>query len=75
MRKKFPTNEDQVDREEIMRCKRSPVYMYNKYIRKEGQPVLSEEEFKEMIKKEQSRTKKVDYSLIDDTETELNDLH
>lgn len=30
---------------EIEKCKKDPVYFYNTYIRKDGQPILSKEEY------------------------------
>lgn len=41
----------QKDRQEIDRCVESPVYFYNRYVRKEGQKVLSEEEYREYVLK------------------------
>lgn len=35
------------NRSELDRCKSSPLYFYNTYIRKEGQPIMSEDEFRE----------------------------
>jgi len=32
------------------RCKKSPLYFYNTYIRKEGQPVLTQEEYDKLMK-------------------------
>lgn len=37
----------QLDVIEIDKCKKDPVYFYNTYIRKEGQKVLTQEEFEE----------------------------
>lgn len=41
----------QKDRKEIDKCVQSPVYFYNRYVRKEGQRVLSEEEYREYVLK------------------------
>lgn len=41
----------QQDKEELERCQQSPVYFYNKYVRKEGQKILTEEEYENSVKK------------------------
>lgn len=41
----------QHDKEEIERCVQSPVYFYNRYVRKEGQKVLTEEEYRQYVLK------------------------
>jgi hypothetical protein len=38
------------DEAELQKCKTSPVYFYNKYVRKEGQRELTEEEYFGMAK-------------------------
>lgn len=38
------------DQEELQRCKDSPVYFYNKYVRKEGQKELTEAEYNDFVK-------------------------
>jgi hypothetical protein len=38
------------DQEELQKCKDSPVYFYNKYVRKEGQKELTESEYEDFIK-------------------------
>lgn len=43
----------QNDPAELEKCKQDPVYFYNKYIRKEGEPVLDEKTYKELVKKRQ----------------------
>ena len=42
----------QKNTDELNRCKRNPVYFYNQYVRKEGQPVLTEEEYNKKVKAE-----------------------
>lgn len=61
---KISMQELQQNNEELNRCKESPVYFYNKYIRKEGQKVLTEEEYKEMIIAVQALRAKVSASSI-----------
>lgn len=39
----------------LQQSRNSPLYHYNMYIRKEGQPVLSEEEYKEFAKRSMDR--------------------
>ena len=36
--------------EELQKCKDSPVYFYNKYVKKEGQKELTEDEYKDFVK-------------------------
>jgi len=38
------------DQEELQKCKDSPVYFYNKYVRKEGQKELTEDEYNAFVK-------------------------
>lgn len=38
------------DQEELQKCKDSPVYFYNKYVRKEGQKELTEAEYNDIVK-------------------------
>lgn len=38
------------DQEELQKCKDSPVYFYNKYVRKEGQKELTEAEYNDFVK-------------------------
>ena len=38
------------DQEELEKCKSSPVYFYNKYVRKEGQKELTEQEYNDFVK-------------------------
>ena len=38
------------DQEELEKCKNSPVYFYNKYVRKEGQKELTEQEYNAFVK-------------------------
>lgn len=38
------------DQEEFQKCKDSPVYYYNKYVRKEGQKELTETEYEDCVK-------------------------
>ena len=38
------------DEEELQKCKDSPVYFYNKYVRKEGQKELTESEYEDFVK-------------------------
>ncbi len=38
------------DQEELERCKKSPVYFYNKYVRKEEQKELTETEYENFVK-------------------------
>ena len=38
------------DQEELQKCEDSPVYFYNKYVRKEGQKELTESEYKDFVK-------------------------
>lgn len=40
----------QVDQEELQKCKDSPVYFYNKYVRKEGQKELTQAEYENFVK-------------------------
>lgn len=37
--------------EEIVKCGESPLYYYNNYIRLENEPILTQEEFDERVKK------------------------
>ena len=39
-----------MDKNELQKCKDSPVYFYNKYVRKETQRELTEAEYAELIK-------------------------
>ena len=45
----------QVDPEELQKCKDSPVYFYNKYVRKEEQKELTEAEYEEFVKQMEYR--------------------
>jgi len=47
---KTPMRDLQVNKDEINRKVLSPVEAYNKFIRKEGEKVLTEEEYDKMIK-------------------------
>ena len=38
------------DQEELQKCKDSPVYFYNKYVRKAGQKELTEAEYNDFVK-------------------------
>jgi hypothetical protein len=38
------------DQEELQKCKDSPVYFYNKYVRKEEQKELTEAEYNDFVK-------------------------
>ena len=38
------------DQEELQKCKDSPVYFYNNYVRKEGQKELTEAEYNDFVK-------------------------
>ncbi len=38
------------DPEELQKCKDSPVYFYNKYVRKDGQKELTEAEYNDIVK-------------------------
>jgi hypothetical protein len=38
------------NQEELQKCKDSPVYFYNKYVRKEGQKELTEAEYNDFFK-------------------------
>jgi len=40
----------QADQDELQKCKDSPVYFYNKYVRKEGQKELTEAEYEDFVK-------------------------
>jgi hypothetical protein len=40
----------QADQEELQKCKDSPVYFYNKYVRKEGQKELTQAEYEDFVK-------------------------
>jgi hypothetical protein len=40
----------QADQKELQKCEDSPVYFYNKYVRKEGQKELTEDEYKDFVK-------------------------
>jgi hypothetical protein len=39
----------QKDPAELEKCKKDPVYFYNMYIRKEGEKVLDEKEYKQLV--------------------------
>jgi len=39
------------DKKELQKCKDSPVYFYNKYVRKESQKELTEVEYDDFVKK------------------------
>ena len=39
-----------VDQEELQKCKDSPVYFYNKYVREEGQKELTEAKYNDFVK-------------------------
>lgn len=39
-----------IDKDELQKCKDSPVYFYNNYIRKEGQKELTQLEYDNFIK-------------------------
>lgn len=51
----------QLDKAELERCVKSPAYFYNTYIRKEGQPVLSEEEYNRFV---ELQTKAIEVRVI-----------
>lgn len=63
---------DRISKEELEDCKRSPLYFYNKYIRKSEDPELSQAEFDTMIKIANAKNRKKSNSkeiiIIDDTE-------
>jgi len=40
----------QADQDELQKCKDSPVYFYNKYVRKEGQRELTKAEYEAFVK-------------------------
>ena len=44
------TKLSQADQDELQKCKQSPVYFYNKYVRKEGWKELSESEYENFVK-------------------------
>ena len=46
---KTPLKKEDFTQEELDKCTASPVYFYNKYVRKEGMKELTEEEFKEQV--------------------------
>lgn len=72
---KEPTIADrlsQADAEELKRCEDSPVYFYNKYVRKEGQKELSEFELKAMADEgDGSERAKAEYPMTPDQCYEL----
>lgn len=43
------------DQEELQKCKDSPVYFYNKYVREEGQKELTEDEYNDFVKQVESQ--------------------
>jgi hypothetical protein len=43
------TGVSQVDQAELQRCIDSPVYLYNKYIKKEGQREITEAEYNDFV--------------------------
>ena len=45
-------NLEDFEKEEFQKCKDSPVYFYNKYVRKEGKIELSEEQFNNFIREQ-----------------------
>ena len=47
----------QVDQEELQKCEDSPVYFYNKYVKKEGQKELTEDEYKDSVKQVEHQRK------------------
>ena len=62
----------QADTEELKRCEDSPVYFYNKYVRKEGQKELSEFELKAMAdERDGSERAKAEYPMTPDQCYEL----
>lgn len=50
---------------EIEKCKKDPVYFYNTYIRKEGQDILSKEEYDELVKEWEQAKSIINKSLKD----------
>jgi len=48
--KNHKTQLSSADKEELQKCKNSPVYFYNKYVRKEGQQILTEREYTDFLK-------------------------
>lgn len=52
----------QADKDELQKCKDSPVYFFNKYVRKEGQEELTEETYK-MYAKEAERQRNIPLKL------------
>ena len=55
----------QKDPAELERCKKDPVYFYNFYIRKEGEPVLDAEQFKkrtELLMRQQTLLSQIEKS-------------
>lgn len=71
---RLPLKDLQQNREELDRCKKSPVYFYNMYVRREGQPVLTEDEYKEKMKVEfhkRNTPNSQAFNLIDDLPHEI----
>lgn len=42
-------NTDKMSEAELLKCKKNPLYYYNKYIRKEGQPKMTRKQFNENV--------------------------
>lgn len=65
----------QLHQEELDRTRRSPLHFYNTYVRKEGQPVLSEEQYKKMMAEQYAKTKtssEPGFKFVDEIPTELS---
>lgn len=63
----------QQDRTELDRVKKSPVAYYNMYVRREGEPILSEKEYTKMMIEKYNKRKReageVGFIFVDDTDT------
>lgn len=45
-----PLRKEDFAQEELDKCKASPVYFYNKYVRKEGMNEVTEEEYADIVR-------------------------
>lgn len=63
------------DRNTLDREKRNPVHFYNTKIRKEGQPILSELEYRDMISKKfrkmKDKTEHTNFIIVEDDDIEV----
>ena len=41
--------QEEISPEEIRKCKEDPVYFYNKYVRKAGEPELTKEQYERAV--------------------------